>query len=91
MQGIHLRQLNPTTCELVVDNDLVAGEFKAQQPAIQAYLQERLHNRQASLQIRISEATEKKAFGRVEKFQMMAAKNEALMQLKEAFGLELYS
>ena len=91
MQGIHLRQLNPTTCELVVDNDLVAAEFKAQQPAIQAYLQERLHNRQASLQIRISEATEKKAFGRVEKFQMMAAKNEALMQLKEAFGLELYS
>ena len=28
--------------------------------------------------------------GRVEKFQMMAQKNQALMQLKDEFGLELY-
>ena len=27
---------------------------------------------------------------RVEKFQMMAQKNQALMQLKDEFGLELY-
>jgi len=31
-----------------------------------------------------------RAVGRVEKFQMMAQKNQALMQLKDEFGLELY-
>lgn len=40
---------------------------------------------------RISAPTEKvRAYGRVEKFQMMAQKNSALLQLKEEFGLELY-
>ncbi len=91
MQGIRLKQLAPTTCELVVDNDLVAREFKALQPTLQTYLQQKLRNRQAQLQIRISEVTEKKAFGRMEKFQMMATKNDSLMKLKEVFGLELYS
>ena len=91
MQGIRLKQLAPTTCELVVDNDLVAREVKALQPTLQTYLQQKLRNRQAQLQIRISEVTEKKAFGRMEKFQMMATKNDSLMKLKEVFGLELYS
>ena len=60
-------------------------------PTLQNYLQQRLHNRLLVLNLRISEATEKKAFGRVEKFQMMAAKNRVLIQLKDTFGLELYS
>ena len=30
------------------------------------------------------------AYGRVEKFQMMVQKNDALLQLKNEFGLELY-
>ena len=39
--------------------------------------------------VRISAPTEKvRAYGRVEKFQMMAQKNSALLQLKEEFGLE---
>jgi DNA polymerase III, gamma and tau subunit len=41
--------------------------------------------------VRVSEATETvRPVGRVEKFQMMAQKNQALMQLKDEFGLELY-
>ena len=41
--------------------------------------------------VRISAPTENgTAYGRVEKFQMMAQKNSALLQLKEEFGLELY-
>lgn len=41
--------------------------------------------------VRVSEAAENvRAFSRVEKFQMMAKKNEALLHLKEEFGLELY-
>ena len=41
--------------------------------------------------VRVSEATENvRAVSRVEKFQMMAQKNSALLQLKEEFGLELY-
>ena len=39
----------------------------------------------------ISTPTEKvRAYGRVEKFQMMVQKNNALLQLKDEFGLELY-
>ena len=91
MQGMKLRQTAPTVCELAVDNELAASEFKAMLPTLQNYLQQRLHNRLLVLNLRISEATEKKAFGRVEKFQMMAAKNRVLIQLKDTFGLELYS
>ncbi|CCZ47435.1 putative uncharacterized protein [Bacteroides sp. CAG:661] len=41
--------------------------------------------------VRISAPDEKPhAYGRVEKFQMMAQKNEALLKLKDALGLELY-
>ena len=41
--------------------------------------------------VRVSAPTEKvRAYSRVEKFQLMAQKNNALMLLKEEFGLELY-
>jgi DNA polymerase-3 subunit gamma/tau len=41
--------------------------------------------------MRVSEPTEKKIpLGKVERFQAMAKKNEALFLLKEEFGLELW-
>ena len=50
-----------------------------------------LKNRKVTMTVRVSEATENvRAVSRVEKFQMMAQKNNALLQLKEEFGLELY-
>ncbi|MDO4163812.1 MAG: DNA polymerase III subunit gamma/tau [Bacteroides sp.] len=91
MQNMHLTLLNDTTFETVVDNEIVAKEFTAMIPALQDYLRTRLKNRKVTMTVRISAPTEKvRAYGRVEKFQMMVQKNNALLQLKDAFGLELY-
>lgn len=92
MQNMHLNLLNDTTFEAVVDNEIVAKEFTGMIPVIQDYLRNRLKNRKVTMTVRISAPTEKvRAYGRVEKFQMMAQKNQALLQLKDEFGLELYS
>lgn len=82
---------NSTTFEVVVDNEMAAKDFTALIPELQEYLRVRLRNSQVVMTVRVSEAAETiRPVGRVEKFQMMAQKNQALMQLKEEFGLELY-
>ena len=82
---------NSTTFEVVVDNEFAAKDFTALIPELQDYLCGRLKNSKVMMTVRVSEATETvRPVGRVEKFQMMAQKNQALMQLKDEFGLELY-
>ena len=82
---------NSTTFEGVVDNEFAAKDFTALIPELQDYLRGRLKNSKVMMTVRVSEATETvRPVGRVEKFQMMAQKNQALMQLKDEFGLELY-
>ena len=82
---------NSTTFEIVVDNEIAAKDFTALIPELQDYLRGRLKNSKVVMTVRVSAPTETvRAVGRVEKFQMMAQKNQALMQLKEEFGLELY-
>jgi len=82
---------NSTTFEVVVDNEFAAKDFTALIPELQDYLRGRLKNSKVVMTVRVSEATETiRPVGRVEKFQMMAQKNQALMQLKDEFGLELY-
>ncbi len=82
---------NSTTFEIVVDNEIAAKDFTALIPELQDYLRVRLKNSKVVMTVRVSAPTETvRAVGRVEKFQMMAQKNQALMQLKEEFGLELY-
>ena len=82
---------NSTTFEVVVDNEFAAKDFTALIPELQDYLRGRLKNSKVMMTVRVSEATETvRPVGRVEKFQMMAQKNNALLQLKEEFGLELY-
>ena len=91
MQNMRITLINDTTFEAVVDNEIVAKEFTGMIPTLQNYLRTRLKNRKVTMTVRISAPTEKvRAYGRVEKFQMMAQKNSALVQLKEEFGLELY-
>lgn len=91
MQNMRITLINDTTFEAVVDNEIVAKEFTSMIPTLQNYLRTRLKNRKVTMTVRISAPTEKvRAYGRVEKFQMMAQKNSALLQLKEEFGLELY-
>ena len=82
---------NYTTFEIVVDNEIAAKDFTALIPELQDYLRVRLKNSKVVMTVRVSAPTETvRAVGRVEKFQMMSQKNQALMQLKEEFGLELY-
>lgn len=82
---------NSTTFEIVVDNEIAAKDFTALIPELQDYLRGRLKNSKMVMTVRVSAPTETvRAVGRVEKFQMMSQKNQALMQLKEEFGLELY-
>lgn len=91
MQNMRATLLNDTTFEVMLDNEMIAKEFTMLIPDLQTYLRARLKNRKVKMTVRVSEATENvRAFSRVEKFQMMAQKNNALLQLKEEFGLELY-
>ncbi|MEY8684951.1 DNA polymerase III subunit gamma/tau [Bacteroides sp. AN502(2024)] len=92
MQMIHPTLLNnSTTFEVRVDNEFAAKDFTALIPELQDYLRGRLKNSKVVMTVRVSEATETvRPVGRVEKFQMMAQKNQALMQLRDEFGLELY-
>ena len=83
MQNMRVTLLNDTTFEAVVDNEIVSKEFTAMIPHLQEYLRARLKNRKVTMTVRISAPTEKvHAYGRVEKFQMMVQKNDALLQLK---------
>lgn len=91
MHNMRPSLLNDTTFEVTVDNEIISKEFTALIPSIQNYLRTRLKNRKVTMTVRISTPTEKvRAYGRVEKFQMMAEKNNALLKLKEELGLELY-
>lgn len=91
MQNMRVTLLNATTFEAVVDNEIIAKEFTALIPTLQDYLRVKLKNKKVVMTVRISAPAEKvRAYGRVEKFQMMAQKNSALLELKDEFGLELY-
>ena len=92
MQMLHPVLLNnSTTFEVVVDNEIAAKDFRNLIPELQNYLRVQLKNSKVVMTVRVSEPTETvRPVGRVEKFQMMAQKNQALMQLKDEFGLELY-
>ena len=86
MQNMRITLINDTTFEAVVDNEIVAKEFTGMIPTLQNYLRTRLKNRKVTMTVRISAPTEKvRAYGRVEKFQMMAQKNSALLQLRRVW------
>ena len=91
MQTMHVKLINSTTFEAVVDNGIIAQEFNALVPSIQNYLRTSLKNRKVTMTVRVSAPEEKtRAYSKAEKFQMMNEKNDALQKLKERFGLEFY-
>lgn len=91
MHNMHPTLLNDTTFEVTVDNEIILKEFTDMIPAIQDYLRTHLKNRKVTMTARVSESTENtRAYSRVEKYQMMAQENKALLKLKEELGLELY-
>ncbi|MEG1685831.1 MAG: DNA polymerase III subunit gamma/tau [Bacteroides sp.] len=90
MMNMSVRLLNETDFEAVVDNEAVEKYMREMVSPIQSYLRDNLHNRNIKMRVRISAPTENiKAYGRVERFQMMSDKNPVLLKLKNVFGLEL--
>ncbi|MCD8029993.1 MAG: DNA polymerase III subunit gamma/tau [Bacteroides sp.] len=90
MQNIRPVLISETTFEVVVDNNIIERDFIALTPAVQDFLRARLRNSKITMKVRVSAPKENvKAFSGVEKFQMMSQKNNALLLLKEEFGLEL--
>ena len=90
MKNMLPKLLNDTTFEVIVENELVCKKMQAMTPQIINYLRTKLRNSKIEMAVRIIEHHEtKRAYGRVEQFQMMGQKNPVLLKLKETFGLEL--
>jgi DNA polymerase-3 subunit gamma/tau len=91
MQNMRVKLSDAVTFEVVLDNEYVLKEFTPLRPDIESHLRKQLNNRHVKMTMRISAPTEKKIpVGKVERFQAMAKKNDALLQLKDEFGLELW-
>ena len=79
------------TFEVATENPMVAKDFTKLIPVLQDYLRTNLRNSKVRMTVRVNEVAEAaRPISRVEKFQMMSQKNNALLQLKEAFDLEFY-
>jgi DNA polymerase-3 subunit gamma/tau len=90
MMNIHPRLLQGAQFEVVVDNDMVEHYFNQMRTQVEAFLRERLHNRQVTMAVRIAAPDENlKAFSQPERYQMMNKKNVYLGKLKDLLGLEL--
>ncbi len=91
MQNMRVNPVNDTTFEVVVDNNIIAKEFTSLIPDIESFMQKNMNNRHITMRVKISTPDEKtRAYTRTEQFQMMSEKNRALLNLKDAFGLEFY-
>ena len=92
MQLIRPTLLNDgVSFEVVVDNEIVAKEFTSLISTFQNYMRTSLRNSKIKMVVRVNEAVESsRPISRVDKFKMMAEKNEALVQLKKVFDLEFY-
>ena len=90
MKNMQPNLLNDTTFEVTVENELVCKKMQSLTPQIINYMRTKLHNSKIEMTVRIIEHHEtKRAYSRVEQFQMMGQKNPILLKLKETFGLEL--
>lgn len=78
------------TFEVIVSNELAMKDFQDIGGNILGFLRSRLNNSKINMTVRISEENERvMAVSRVERFQVLAQKNKALMSLKKEFNLEL--
>lgn len=90
MKAMTLSKLTDTDVEVAVDNEWVESTMRAIASRIEQYLRTNLHNRQITLRFKVTQqAEQKRAYSRVEQFQLMVEKNPALQKLKEHFDLEL--
>lgn len=82
--------LSETVFEVVVNNPMQQQKLLEERINILNKLKLSLRNTALEMQVRVSENNEKKlAYTSMEKFNLMAEENEALLKLKDEFGLEL--
>ena len=90
MKDMRPKLIDRTTFEILVNNALVEKEITKLIPRIVAHMRSNLRNSQLNMTVRISEAHEqRRAYGRVEQFQMMMKKSPALIRLRKELALEL--
>ncbi len=90
MKTMTFSKLADAIVEVAVDNEWVESSMRAIAPRIEQHLRTSLHNKQITLRFKVTQQPERKrAYSRVEQFQLMAEKNPALQKLKERFDLEL--
>lgn len=77
--------------EVIVDNEIAAKNLMAISKVLEDYLKKRLSNYSIKMAVKVSEVSQSnRPVSRGERYQSMMAKNPALEQFKEEFGLELY-
>ncbi len=83
------RQLKPNLFEVIVENKVQENVFRDERPNLLNYLRTTLKNFDIEINARIDEvAVVKRPYTASEKFQHMAAKNPALVELKTKFNLD---
>ena len=91
MKNMRIKLKDAHSFELVLDNDMALSQFTALKPEIESYLRKQLKNKQVDMLLSLSAPEDKKIpVSKGEKFQTMAQKNNALLTLKDEFGLEFY-
>jgi DNA polymerase-3 subunit gamma/tau len=79
----------PNGYEVIVENKVQENYFRDERPALLNYLRTTLRNFDVEVSVRIDEkAVVKRPYTASEKFQHMAAKNPALVDLKNKFNLD---
>lgn len=91
MESATINRLDDVTFEMVVDNKIIEHDFESLKPSIERFIRKQLDNGGITMKVRVIEPEEnKRPFSRMEKFQMMAEKNNALLKLRDEFDLDFY-
>ncbi len=78
-----------TSFTVGIDNKIVAQELRTMQPRIEAYLRQQMQNSRISMQVVLEEAQKvHHIYSRVEQYQQLEQRNQALKKLKELFELD---
>ena len=79
-----------TSFTVGIDNKIVAQELRTMQPRIEAYLRQQMQNSRISMQVVLEEAQKvHHIYSRVEQYQQLEQRSQALKKLKELFELDL--
>ena len=81
--------IGPNHYEVIVENKVQETNFRDERPNLLNFLRSNLKNFSIEVSARIDEkAVVRKPYTAIEKFQYMASKNPALMDLKNKFNLD---